>query len=66
MRELASARDDLDDFFAVETAVLDEDRAGVDAGDRAAGDEEARHICLECLRIVYGRVARVERDTCMT
>ena len=45
----------------METAVLDEDGAGIDAGDRAAGDEQSRHICLERLGIVDRRVAIVER-----
>src|SRR5450432_2570962 len=64
-RRLA-AGDDLDDLLAVKPAVLDEDGAGIDAGDGSAGDEEARHVGFKCLRIVYGRVPLVQRDACVT
>ena len=58
-----AVRDHLDDLLAVEAAVLDEDRAGVDAGDRAAGDEQAGHVGLERLRIVNAGASRSSNVT---
>src|SRR5216683_2434480 len=55
--------DDLDDFFAVKPSILDEDRPRIHAGDRAAGNEHARHVGFERLWIVNGRVTVVEADT---
>src|SRR4029453_5079103 len=44
-------RQDLDDPFAVKPSILDEDVARIPAGDRAAGDEQIRHVTLEGLGI---------------
>src|SRR5439155_66680 len=57
---LKTAGDLLDNLGAVEPAVLDEDRAGVDAGDRASGDEQTRYVCLERLGGVQRRLSLVD------
>src|SRR2546427_12832803 len=57
-----SASDDLDDRLAVEAAVLDEDRPVIDAGGRAAGDEQAGDVGFECHGIVYRCRSLVEHD----
>jgi hypothetical protein len=46
----------------VEAAVLDEDGAGVYAGDRAAGDEETWHVGLEGHGVVHRGLPLVEPD----
>src|SRR5438093_1505149 len=45
-------RDHLHDLLAVEAAVLDENGAGVDSGERSAGHEQPRHIGFERLAVV--------------
>jgi len=47
----------------VKPAVLDEDRARFVAGDGAARDEQAGHVCLECLGVVVRPVPFVELDS---
>src|SRR5262245_8667809 len=55
----------LDDLLAVKAAVLDEDGAGVHAGQSAAGDKEAGHVGLEGFAVVGGPVPIGERHTCV-
>ena len=46
----------------MKAAVLDEDRSGVDAGERAAGHEQPRHVGFEGLGVVDRPLAVVEFD----
>ena len=59
---LRDGGDDLDDLLAVEPAVLDEDVAGVHAGHRAAGDEEAGTFVSKVSRIEYRRLRSLSCD----